>query len=69
MREECRVCHQELLHPMEIGEGREERPQQRVCYRAEDVSERLDLEDWRESEGLRITCLHPWPTCLASLPI
>lgn len=39
-----------------LGMGPEtEGPQPVVCYRAEDENGRLDLEEWRESDDLKLT--------------
>lgn len=62
MRKERRVHQQEVLSPLELRAEGEERPQQVVYYRAGNGCGRFDLEKWRQSEGLRITCLHSYPT-------
>lgn len=36
------------------------RPQQVVCYRSGDETGVLDLEERRQSEGLKIIYLLPW---------
>lgn len=47
-KEESRVCYQDLLSLLRIGADIKERPQQVVCYRTEEETWGLNLEEWRE---------------------
>lgn len=52
-----RACHQNLLSSLGIGTKSAERPQQVGYYRAEGETWGLNLEENRESEDLKLTCL------------
>lgn len=55
------MYHQDLPSPPGMGVKRKERLPKLVCYRAGDKTGGLDLEERRETVGLRITHLLPWP--------
>lgn len=59
-REENRMCHQDLSPPG-MGAKRNERLPKLIGYRAGDKTGGLDLEERRETVGLRMTHLLPWP--------
>lgn len=42
-----KVLLQDMFIPWELGLRVEDRPQQRVCYRAVDETGGLDWEEWR----------------------
>lgn len=56
-RDEGRVCHRDLLSPLEMGTEKKERPQLVVCYRAGCETEGLCLEDMRDTEDLKLASL------------
>lgn len=48
-----------------MGEESEERPQWAVCYRAEDETEGLDLEERRENKELKLSYMLNWSACFS----
>lgn len=44
------TCHQELLSPLVTGTEEEWRPQGVICHIAEHETEKLDLEERRETD-------------------
>lgn len=43
----------------------EQRPKHLVCYRAGDETRGSDMEETREDEDLKTSCLCCWPTCFS----
>lgn len=58
-KEESRVCQQDLS-PLGMESGREEKPQQVVCYRSVDYTEYL--KEKRKTIDLKITLAYLVPT-------
>lgn len=48
MSDKSRLFHQNQLSSLEMGAESEERPKQKLCYKAGDENGELDLEGWRE---------------------
>lgn len=61
-RNESRVFHQYLFSPWEYGEESEQKSQQIACYRAQDETGGLDMEQRWE---MYLPC---WPICFSGRP-
>lgn len=48
---------QDMLSTFGMGAEHVERLQHVICYRSEDETEELDMEEMRESEDLQLACL------------